>query len=97
MTNADWRYTRDGLDQLTIRGRGTLQTPPAGGLASTNFLQVWTLDLAGNWPGFNEGKGTNRSLIQTRAHDLVNEITADFWKHRLAQWAAWRTSTPCAA
>ena len=74
-TNTDWRYTYDGLDQLTTGGRGTLQNPPSGGLASTNFLQAWTLDLAGNWPGFNEGPSTNWSLVQTRAHNLVNEIT----------------------
>jgi RHS repeat-associated protein len=72
----DEKYSYDGLDRLTDANRGDYNAS-TGALTATSFHQLWNLSALGNWRGFKEDPNGCGSwlLDQTRAHNLVNELT----------------------
>ncbi len=66
----DELYDYDNLHRLEGYKRGKIVS---GNIGFPTLSQDWTLDQTGNWDGFSQ-VGTS-SLVQTRDHNTVNEIT----------------------
>ena len=77
-TGKDWHFaSHDDLNRLKGVYRGTFTGSPPTFDGNRNFSQGWTLDDLGNWSAFSwdpDGDGGTSNIIQSRLHNLVNEI-----------------------
>ena len=74
--NLDELYSYDGLNELSHRDRGILNSTKDA-VTTKSFAEDWTLDMTRNWAAFKQDTDGDGiwDLNQSRAHNTANEVT----------------------
>ena len=73
-TGQDEYYTYDGLYQVKVLQRGTLNAGKTGISGTPTWEEDYTLDPSGNWNNYLTKVSGTTTLNQARTHNPVNEI-----------------------
>jgi RHS repeat-associated protein len=74
-TGQDEYYTYDGLYQLKVLQRGTLNAGKTGISGTPTWEEDYTFDPTGNWNNYVTKVSGTTTLNQNRTHNQVNEIS----------------------